>query len=74
MMCDHDWVSRRENANGCTYICSKGCGGSLFIGWPTGRMSQEKAEELGLIEEAILGGEDYPYSSREGSGPSNLGL
>lgn len=66
-MCKHIWTARQPMAFGSSMLCDR-CGAQLNRVWDVNHHSEEEADELGIVDDAImevvetqLEHIDYPY-------------
>ena len=67
IMCKHMWVAKQPMAFGASMLCDR-CGAQLNRLWDVNRFSEEEADELDIVEDAVmevvdtqLAPIDYPF-------------
>ena len=66
-MCKHLWTARQPMAFGASMLCDR-CGAQLNRVWDVKQFSEEEADNLGIVEDAVMEvvevhieNIDYPY-------------
>lgn len=67
IMCKHIWVAKQPMAFGASLLCDR-CGAQLNRVWDVNRFSEEEADSLDIVEDAVmevvdtqLAPVDYPF-------------